>query len=411
MTAAEVAAKVGGTIVKGEASLAVSGLGSVESAEPHELVFIGDEKYAALWPASRARVSLVARRLLSKISPRPDVTVITVDDADIAFASILQMAQPPLPLAGLPDSGVHPGASVDRTARLGEGVRIGANCIVGPRAEIGARTVLYPGAVVFDDARVGEDCVLWNGATVRESCVMGDRCVLHTNAVIGADGFGFRAAPGGAGVVKIPHIGRVEIGNDVEIGANSCVDRGKLAATVIGDFCKIDNLCQIGHNTRLGRGVIVAGNVGISGSVTIGDGVMIGGGAGVSDHVTIGAGAAIAAAAGVMRDVPPRTRVSGIPARDIKQFFREQAALSRLPEMLRPPRVVAAGQAPGVAPPPRKTFQQWLDDSNRKSAHQIVIRDYDGLDRGNLDKSLHGTLMTEREFQQRLARCTFNIKV
>ncbi|MFM8457927.1 MAG: hypothetical protein ACKOB0_03140, partial [Chthoniobacterales bacterium] len=124
---------------------------------------------------------------------------------------------------------------------------------------------------------------------------------------------------------------------------------------VIGDFCKIDNLCQIGHNSRLGRGVIVCGKVGISGSATIEDGVMIGGGAGVADHVTIGAGAAVAAAAGVMRDVPPGVRVSGIPARDIRQFFREQAAVARLPEMLRgAPRMVAASQAPGVAPPVRK---------------------------------------------------------
>lgn len=308
-----------------------------------------------------------------------------------------------LPSAGLPASGIHPSAVVDATAKLDDGVRIGAHCVVGPRAEIGSRGILYPGAAVLDDARVGADCVLWNGAILRERCMLGDRCVLNANAVIGSDGFGFHPAPDGKGVAKIPHVGRVEIGNDVEIGANTCVDRGKLSATVIGDFCKIDNLCQVGHDSRLGRGVLVAGKVGISGSVVIGDGVMIGGGAGVADHVTIGPGAVIAAASGVMRDVPPRGRVSGIPARDIKQFFREQAALARLPDMVRTPRIAAAGQDPAIAPPVRRTFQEWLDALNRRAAHKIVIRDF--------DQGCAGVLMTEREFQRALERGTFNVRV
>lgn len=353
LTAAEVAERVGGDLA-GADDLAVTGLGILESAQEGDLVFVNSEKYAPLWSDCLAGAVLVSRRVASKLPPRPGTAVIVVDDADIAFATLLSMAQPDPPSAGLPDAGVHPSAEIDPSARIGEGVRVGAFCIVGPGAEIGARTILYPGARVYEESRTGVDCVLWSGVVLRERCVLGDRCILHANAVVGSDGFGYRPAPGGRGVLKIPHIGRVEIGNDVEIGANTCVDRGKLGATVIGDFCKIDNLCQIGHNSRLGRRVIIAGKVGISGSVTIGDGVMIGGGAGVADHVTIGAGAAIAAAAGVMRDVPPRGKVSGIPARDIKQFFREQAAVSRLPEMLRPaPRVVASSQDPVVAPPMR----------------------------------------------------------
>ena len=354
LTVGEVAAKVGG-IFDGDATLPVTGLGSVESAQPGELVFVSSENYAPLLAGSRAVAALVTRKVAAKLPARTGPIVITVDDADVAFAQILRLCESAPAAAGLPAAGIHPTAVVDPTASIGEGVRIGAHCVVGSRAAIGARTVLYPGASVFDDARTGEDCVLWNGVVLRERCVLGDRCILHANTVIGADGFGYRPAPGGKGIMKIPHIGRVEIGSDVEIGANTCVDRGKIAATVIGDFCKIDNLCQIGHNSRLGRGVIVAGKVGISGSVTIGDGVRIGGGAGVADHVTIGAGAAIAAAAGVMRDVPPGGKVSGIPARDTRQFFREQAAIARLPEMLRAaPRVVAASQAPGVAPPFKK---------------------------------------------------------
>ena len=351
MTAGELAARLGGRL-HGDAFTAITGIASIGSAGPGDLVFISSEKYAPLWTGSAASAALVSSKVLPKLGLKPGAAVVEVEDADIAFAAALESCQPPLPVAGLPAVGVHPTAVVDAKASLGEGVRIGAWCVVGPRAVIGPRTVLYSGVSVFDDARVGSDCVLWSGVVVRERCRLGNRCILHANVVIGADGFGYRPAPAGRGVVKIPHIGRVEIGDDVEIGANTCIDRGKLEATTVGDFCKIDNLCQIGHNSRLGRGVIIAGKVGISGSVTIGDGVMIGGGAGVADHVTVGAGAAIAAAAGVMRDVPPGVRVSGIPARDIRQFFRERAAVARLPEILRAaPRIVAASQPPGAAPP------------------------------------------------------------
>jgi len=405
MTVAEVAKHVGGE-GRGDESLAIVGLGTIEAAGADDLVFVNSERYASLWGATAAKVALVTRKVAHRLPERGGTALVFVEDADVAFATLMKLAGVPPPDAGLPASGIHPSAVVDATAKLGDGVRIGAHCVVGPRANIGSGSILYPGAAVFDDARVGADCILWNGTIIRERCVLGDRCILNANVVIGADGFGFRPAPDGKGVVKIPHAGRVEIGNDVEIGANTCVDRGKLSATVIGDFCKIDNLCQIGHNSHLGCGVIIAGKVGISGSVVIGDGVMIGGGAGVADHVTIGSGAVIAAAAGVMRDVPPRGRVSGIPARDIKQFFREQAALARLPDMVRPPRVAAAGQDPAIAPPVRRTFQEWLDALNSRAAHKIVIRDCDGPDRGH-----PGALMTEREFQQKLGRCTFNIRV
>lgn len=416
LTVGEVAARAGG-IVQGSADELVRGISPFEQAAAGDLVFIGSEKYAAMWASARASVALVSKKLSSRIPPRAGASLVVVDDADLALSKFLSSIAPPPPCAGLPaqsagkESAIHPSASVDPSARLGTGTKIGAFCIVGPGAVVGDGTVLYPHAAVFDDATIGKNCTLWPGAIVRERCVLGDRCILHANAVIGADGFGVRPAPGGKGVVSIRHIGHVEIGNDVEIGACTCIDRGKFAATVIGDHCKIDNLCQIGHNCRLGRAVVMAGNVGVSGSVTIGDGVLIGGGAGIADHLTIGAGASISAAAGVMRDIAPGARVGGLPAKELRQVFRELSAVERLPGLFRQLRGPAASNAPAVAPPIRKTFHDWLHELNAKSAHKIVIRDFDGLNRSDFDRSYRQTLMTEKEFQQKLARCTFNIEV
>lgn len=338
-TAGHLAENIGGRI-EGDPQASVCGVALMHEAQPGDLVFVGNEKYLAQWKDSPAEVAMVAEPVAAKARERSGCTLLIVDNIDFALAKLLEHFPAPEIVAGLGpvaagnSPSVHPSAVVDPTAELGPRARIGAFCVVGPRVKIGRGTTLLAGVSVFDDASVGSECTLWNGVVVRENCRIGDRCILHANVVIGADGFGYRPAPGGT-VVKIPHVGDVVLGNDVEIGANTCVDRGKLSSTVIGDFCKIDNLCQIGHNTRLGRGVIIAGLTGISGSVTIGSGVLIGGGAGIADHVTVGDGAQISAAAGVMRDVPPNTRVAGLPARHIQQCFREQAALTRLPDWMR----------------------------------------------------------------------------
>lgn len=416
LTVGEIAAKVGGSL-DGAADTMVTGVATLEQAKPGDLVFIGGEKYAALWEFSAASAALISRKIAARVRLRDGASLILVDDADIALATFLDAVAPPAPTAGLPlpDPGgrpaIHVSAFVDPSAVLGVGVRVGACCVVGPRVTVGARTVLYPGAAVFDDSSVGADCVLWSGAIVRERCSVGDRCILHANAVIGGDGFGIRPAPGGQGVVSIRHIGRVEVGNDVEIGACSCVDRGKISATIIGDHCKIDNLCQIGHNTRLGRAVVVAGNVGISGSVTVGDGVMIGGGAGIADHITIGAGASVAAAAGVMRDVAPRTRVGGLPAKELRRLFREVSSIERLPSLMRQLRAPAASPAPAVGPPMLKPFHDWLQELNARSPYKITIRDYGAAGGVEVERDQRETPMTEAEFQLKLGDCIVGLKV
>jgi UDP-3-O-[3-hydroxymyristoyl] glucosamine N-acyltransferase len=216
---------------------------------------------------------------------------------------------------------VHP------TARLESGVTIDPGAVIGPRAEIGAGTVIAAGAVVGPNVHIGRDCAIGAGVSIIHALI-GDRVIIHPGCRIGQDGFGYLM--GAAGHVKIPQIGRVIIQDDVEIGANTTIDRGAMSDTVIGEGTKIDNLVQIAHNVLIGRHCVLASQTGISGSAVIGDNVMTGGQVGIADHVTIGAGAALGAKAGVMHDVPPGARWVGAPAKPVKQFFREVAALERL---------------------------------------------------------------------------------
>jgi UDP-3-O-[3-hydroxymyristoyl] glucosamine N-acyltransferase len=327
----EVAARVAGELI-GDGSAAITGLESIDAAGPGQLTFIGSDAYAKRWPASGATAALVSRKIAHAIALVPGRSLILVNNADLAMAAALELFAPPPPVI---EAGIHPTAVLHPTARLGTGVRVGAHCTIGPGVVIGDRCSLYPNVTLLDHATLGDDCVLWPGVVVRDRCAIGHRCILHPNVSIGADGFGYRPSADGKGLVKVPQIGTVEIGNDVEIGAGSCVDRAKFSATVIGDGCKIDNLCQIAHNCRLGRCVIIAGQVGIAGSATIGDGVMIGGHSAIGDHLTIGAGAVVVAFTAVMRDVEPGAKVAGAPAREARQFFRELSAMTKLPEVLR----------------------------------------------------------------------------
>jgi UDP-3-O-[3-hydroxymyristoyl] glucosamine N-acyltransferase len=195
--------------------------------------------------------------------------------------------------------------------------------------------VLQPGVRIHADVVVGASSILHANTVVRHECVIGRRVILHQNVSIGADGFGYRPAPDGRGLVKMPHIGNVVIEDDVEIGANSCVDRGKFGSTVIGAGTKIDDLCMIAHNVRIGRCCVLAGRTSISGSVTIGHGVQMGGSSGVADHLTIGNGARIGAGAGVVRDMPAGATWMGFPADDASVVKRQWVALKRLPELVR----------------------------------------------------------------------------
>ncbi|MFP4144686.1 MAG: UDP-3-O-(3-hydroxymyristoyl)glucosamine N-acyltransferase [Phycisphaeraceae bacterium] len=328
-TAREIADAVDGDLI-GPAGVELTGVESLADARPGQLTFIGEPAWAADWPRSRASAALVTRGVEPPADPHR--TLIFVENADLALARALALFAPE-PV--LPEPGVHRSAVVDPTAELGEDVRIGPLCVVGPRARIGQGSVLHAQVTVMTDSQVGENCTLWPGTVIRERCTLGSRCTLHPNVSIGADGFGYRPDEDGRGLVKIPQIGTVELGDDVELGSGVCIDRGKFSATRLGDGCKIDNLVQIAHNCQLGRCVVIAGGSAIAGSVTIGDGAMLGGTVAVRDHLTVGPGARVAGGAQVVRDVPAGETWGGSPALPLREAIQQVSALRKLPDLLK----------------------------------------------------------------------------
>ncbi len=311
----------------GNSSLHIRGAEHLERAKADDITFIGDRHYLKKWPQSKAGAAIISQSLAKGQEPGEGRAFLVVAKADLAMAQLLEALAPPLPLL---EPAIHPTAIVHPTASLGEGVAIGAYCVIGKGVRLAEGVRLYHQVSLYDDCQIGAGTVIWSGTVIRERSQIGAGCILHANVSIGADGFGFRPAPDGRGVVKIPHIGHVIIGNGVEIGANSCVDRGKFSATRIGDGTKIDNLVQIAHNVVIGRSCLIAANVGIAGSTVLGDGVMIGGGASVKDHVQIGSGAVIAACAGVIGNVAPSQRVLGAPAGEYREKLKEWVTLQKM---------------------------------------------------------------------------------
>ena len=296
----------------------------LENATETEISFIGNKKYEKYWKNSKASVAVV--NLDISIEPGENRVFIKVKNADLAMSQVLELFAPPTPFFKV---NIHPTAVIDDTATIGTGTKIGAGCYVGPNVTIAENVIIYPNVTILDESSVGKNTVIWSGTVIRERCHVGAFCILHPNCTIGADGFGFRPCAE-KGLVKIPQIGNVIIGNGVEIGANSCVDRGKFSSKVLGDGCKIDNLVQIGHNSKLGKCCIMAGNSGLAGSVTLGNGVIIGGSASIKDHTSIGDGAIIGAGSGVAADVEAGKTMLGYPAVEARDALKQWAILKRL---------------------------------------------------------------------------------
>jgi len=324
-TLQEIAAFVDGTL-NGNAKQQFTGLEQIKKATTNQVSFIGNRKYAAMWPDAMAGAAVVKDGIV--LEPLENRALIYVKNADLAMAKLLAIFEPESPDLG--KSNIHPTAVVHETAIIGEGTKIGAGCYVGKNVVLGKAVVLYPNVSVFDDTTIGDQTIAWTGTVIRERSIIGSSCIFHNNVSIGADGFGYRPSDDGRGLVKIPHIGNVIIGNEVEIGANSCVDRGKFSSTILGDGCKIDNLVQIGHNCVLGKCCIMAGASGLAGSVTLGDGVTIGGSASIKDHTTIHSGATVGAGSGVVGDVAAGKTVLGYPACDARDMLKQWVALRKL---------------------------------------------------------------------------------
>jgi UDP-3-O-[3-hydroxymyristoyl] glucosamine N-acyltransferase len=311
-------------VIVGDAALKITAPEQLELACTSEISFIGNKKYEKFWETSKACAAVVNEDI--SIEPGENRAFIKVKNADLAMSQVLELFAPPTPLFNID---IHATANIDSTAIIGNGTRIGAGCYIGPKVQLGENVTIYPNVTILDECTIGNNTSIWSGAVIRERCLMGTGCIIHPNATIGADGFGFRPDPE-RGLVKIPQIGNVVLGNNVEIGANTCVDRGKFSSTVLGDGCKIDNLVQIGHNSRLGKFCIMAGNSGLAGSVTLGNGVIIGGSASIKDHTTIGDGAIVGAGSGVVADIPAGKTMLGYPAIEARDALKQWASLKRL---------------------------------------------------------------------------------
>jgi UDP-3-O-[3-hydroxymyristoyl] glucosamine N-acyltransferase len=298
----------------------------IESAKESSITFIGHKKYISLWEKSNASAAIVDRSL-QLTDPGPNKAFIEVGNADLAMAQLLELFTP---AAVKLVQGIHPSAIVDETAFIDSGVTIGANSYIGAGVKIGKNATIYPNVTILDEAEVGDHSVVKPGTVIAERCIIGHYSILQANVTIGSDGFGYRPSPDGRGIVKIAHIGNVVIGNQVEIGSSSCIDRGKFSSTTIGDGTKIDNLVQIGHNCKIGRACLIAGSCGISGSVTIGDGVIMAGQVAVKDHVTIGNGVTIGGKSGIINDIPDGKTVLGFPAVEAKETLKQWAIIRRL---------------------------------------------------------------------------------
>lgn len=309
----------------GDTDLIISGPEELQKAQKNHITFIGSSKYISQWETSKATAAIVNANL--EVEPEENRALIKVKNADLAMAKVLEAFEPAPPVF---DIDIHPTAVLHETAKIGNGVKIGANCYVGKDVVLGDGVLLYPNVTVLDETHIGMYSTIWPGAVIRERCTIGDRCIFHNNVSIGADGFGYRPSEDGRGLVKIPQIGTVVIGNDVEIGANSCVDRGKFSATIIGDNCKIDNQVQIAHNCIMGRSCIMAGHSGLAGSVTLGDGVIIGGSASIKDHTTLHSGVTVGAGSGVVGDVPAGKTVLGYPAQESRDMLKQWVVMRKL---------------------------------------------------------------------------------
>ncbi len=324
-TLGELATEVGG-VAEGDPTLSISGVAGIREAHEGEISFVANQRYTRFIDDTHASALILAQGVGNGSLP-----VLRAEDPYIAYLKVLRLfATPP---ADLYRPGIHSAATVDPSASLGEDVHLGAGAYVGPDVHIGDRCAILPGVVIMDGSILDEECLIFPGVVIREGVKLGRRVVIHAGSVIGADGFGY--AWDGMRHQKIPQIGGVEIGDEVEIGSNVAIDRATTGMTRIGEGCRIDNLVQIAHNVQIGPNSIIVAQAGISGSTELGSNVTVAGQAGLAGHISIGDRVVIAAQAGVTKSVEAGVCVSGYPARPHDEAMRHLVALGKVPELLR----------------------------------------------------------------------------
>ena len=317
----ELAVLAGFEAPNGSDELEITGVASLQEARPGDITFFGNPRYLAQLRLCKASAVFVPLEFREEIGP----VLLKVENPSTAFASVVSAFAPPEVVA---EPGIHPSAVVSSSAKLGERVSVGPQAVIGDSAVIGSGSVIGAGCLVGSKVHLGEECHLHPGAIIRERCILGDRVILQPGAVIGSCGFGYELKDGYH--VKIPQTGIVEIGDDVEIGANTTVDRARFGRTVIGEGSKIDNLVQIAHNVQIGSHTIICSQVGISGSTRIGSYVTLAGQVGLAGHIEIGDKAVLGAKAGVSKNVPAGSMLIGAPAKPMKEFKQTNFYISQL---------------------------------------------------------------------------------
>jgi len=328
-SAAEIAAVVRPVHERGATTETIRGIAALAGAGPGDLSFLGNAKYRSQVAATKASVVLLPVDFPGE--PGPNQAFLFVDNPSVALATVCSRIE--RALWPKPAPGVHPTAWIAPGATVAADATVGPLCVVEAGASVGPRSHLQAQVFVGRGARIGDDCWLMQGAAVSSECILGNRVRLQPGAIVGSDGFGYEFVAGRH--EKIPQVGTVEVGDDVEIGANSTVDRARFSRTAIGEGTKIDNLVQVGHNVTIGRHCIICAQAGISGSTTLEDYVVLGGQAGLAGHLKLGRGAKVGAQTGVARDVPPGESQFGTPSLPLMLEQRLSVLRNRLPELFK----------------------------------------------------------------------------
>jgi UDP-3-O-[3-hydroxymyristoyl] glucosamine N-acyltransferase len=328
ITLKELAEFCNAQVVGGDTSATITSAADIKSAQAGQVTQLTNSRYAQYINNSPASACFIAEGF--KVDNVPEsMALLVCADPEISFIKALNLLHP----EKVYTPQIAPQAVLENNVILGDHVYIGPYAIIGENSNIGDGTVILAGAYIGKQVKIGKNCKIYPYAVIYDDVVLGDNVIIHSGAIIGADGFGYKFR--NYVHVKVPQVGNVVIDDNVEIGANTCVDRGALGSTVIGAGSKIDNLVQIGHNNKVGKNVIMCGLTGVSGSCTIEDYAILAGSSGVADHVTIGQGAVVMARSGVAGDVKAGAQVFGSPAKDKKTAYKEQIALSKLPELLK----------------------------------------------------------------------------